>query len=91
MIDIASVRHELGSRYGLGRPLYMTELARLIGLADGKGNLIDKLEHGRARLSGPVEVVIRMLLDGHRSPRHDQALKPEVQGARGRRFDLAKA
>lgn len=77
MIDIASVRHDLGRAYGLGRPLRKTELARLAGLEAGRhgGDFIGRLERGTAVLSGPLEIAIRMLLDGHRSPRHAEALR----------------
>lgn len=73
---VAHARNELGSRYGLGRPLRKTELARLVGLSDEHGaDHVSGLEKGKAVLSGPVEVVIRMLLEGHRSPRHEEALR----------------
>jgi hypothetical protein len=73
---VRTARFDLGLQYELGRPLCMNELARLIGLKDGPGNMIKKIEAGRANMSGPVEVTIRMLLEGHRSPRHDAAFKP---------------
>lgn len=81
---VARARHELGPAYNLGRPLYKAELARLLGLGDGPGNMIEKLEAGRANLSGPIRVALLMLLDGHRSPKHAEALRPEVRGRRGR-------
>lgn len=78
-LDLASLateaRHQLGQAYGLGRPLCKNELARLIGLQDGPGNMIAKIESGRSKMSGPVYVVITLLLAGHRSPRHGEAFK----------------
>jgi hypothetical protein len=81
---IATARRDLGEAYGLGRPLRRTELARLIGLSDGHGDdHLARLEKGTAVLSGPVEVVLRMLLEGHASPLHKRALKSRYT-ARGR-------
>lgn len=73
---VARARHELGAAYGLARPLRKTELARLIGLEPGRhgGDFVGRLEKGTATLSGPLQVVLRMLLDGHSSPRHAEAL-----------------
>lgn len=84
---IARARRELGLRYGLGRPLRKTELARLVGLEAGRhgGDFIGRLEKGKATLSGPVWVVLRMLLDGHPSPRQAEAMRSRYAN-RGRRL-----
>lgn len=69
---VNTARQHLGAAYGLGRPLRRVELARLVGLGAAHVELLAK---GKAALSGPVEVVIRMLLAGHRSPHHEEALR----------------
>jgi hypothetical protein len=75
---ITSARLSLGPAYGLARPLRKVELARLIGLGP---DFVARLERGTATMSGTVELVIRMLLVGHRSPWHAEAL---VRPRRGR-------
>ena len=69
---IASARRSLGPAYGLARPLRKVELARLVGLGP---DYVARLERGTGALSGPVYVVIRMLMAGHRSPWHEDALR----------------
>lgn len=83
---VAHARRELGNRYGLGRPLRRAELARLVGLSDRYGGEhVADLENGRDALSGPVEVVLRMLLAGEQSPRHAEALRSRYAAARRKR------
>ncbi len=90
MLDITAARQELGDRYGLGRPLRKAELARLVGLSDRLGDdWIGRLEKGQGVLSGTVEVVIRMLLAGERSPRHEDALRSRYSSRPRRTLNLA--
>jgi hypothetical protein len=80
-ILINSAREELGLAYGLDRPLRRVELARLVGIG---GDYMARLAKGTVALSGPVEVVIRMLLAGHRSPWHEEALRSRYGTSSGR-------
>jgi hypothetical protein len=71
----------LGEAYGLGRPLRRVELARLVGLG---GDYMARLDKGTVVLSGPVAVVLGMLMAGHRSPWHEDALRSRHTGRRAR-------
>lgn len=84
LVNLARAR--LGHTY-LGRPLRHVELARLAGLG---ADHVARLAKGKATLSGPVEVVIRMLLAGHRSPWHEQALRVRPRGMHAGRSTLEK-
>lgn len=87
MLDFTAARHALGEAYGIGRPLRKTELARLCGLEAGRhgAGFVGRLESGKAALSGPLEVVLKMLLAGNRSPRHAEAMASRYAGRRRRR------
>lgn len=63
--DMIDARHELGELYGLGRPLHSSELGRLLRLAGADpGNMVHEWERGKSRISGPVSLVIDLLIAG---------------------------
>lgn len=64
-LSIPKVREDLGQLWGLDRALTRAELARALDLSEKYGGShISKLEAGKTNLSGPIEVAIRMMLDG---------------------------
>lgn len=76
-LDVEAARVKLGELWGLGRPLTRAELARALLLSPQYGgDHISKLESGKANLSGPICVAIRMMLDGAVPPTMDGVVKP---------------
>lgn len=71
VMDLATARHILGERWGLGRPLSYSETARALRLAGASGGDTIRLwERDPSRMTGPASVAIAyMLLDGMGPPR----------------------
>jgi hypothetical protein len=66
--DIRAARGTLGELWGLGRPLYASELARALRLRGrDPGATVLAWEAGTP-ISGPVSVAIEMMLAGARPP-----------------------
>lgn len=76
-LDMGQVRQELGRLWGLEREITRAELARALDLSPRYGGShVSKLEAGKTTLSGPIEVAIRMMLDGARPHTMDHVIKP---------------
>jgi hypothetical protein len=76
-LSIPLVREDLGRIWGLGRAITRAELARALDLSPRfGGSHISKLESGKTTLSGPIEVAIRMMLDGARPYTMEHVIKP---------------
>jgi len=75
--DLTAAREALGQRWGLGRPLRMAELGRVLRLP-GKdpGQSIRDYESGETRISGPVSVAVEMMLQGAQPPDGLRAIRP---------------
>lgn len=72
MIDIRDARGRLGLMWGLGRPLRMSELGRVLRLQGRDiGASVRDWERGHTAISGPVALAIELMLDGAR-PKHLQ-------------------
>jgi len=65
--QMRDARGTLGELWGLGRPLKMAELGRVLGLQGrDPGAGIRDYERGTTRISGPVSLAMAALLDGWR-------------------------
>jgi len=67
--QLREARGRLGDLWGLGRPLHMTEMGRVLrlGVAD-PGQSIRDYERGTTKISGPVSLAIELLLSGALPP-----------------------
>lgn len=67
--DVFRARGTLGRMWGLGRPLFAAELARLLRLGGrDPGASIRDYERGKTAVSGPVSVALEMMLAGAPPP-----------------------
>jgi predicted DNA-binding transcriptional regulator AlpA len=67
--DISEARRALGTMWGANRPLSAIELARALGLSVKNGDdHVRNMENGRARVTGPIKLLLRLYLDGTRPP-----------------------
>lgn len=67
--DLTEARRTLGELWGLGRPLFASELARALRLGGrDPGETIRDYERGKTRISGPVSVAVEMMLAGAAPP-----------------------
>lgn len=67
--EIRKAREILGERWGLGRPLYTSEVGQALRMAPGNINkLVLDWESGAAKPSGPVTVALAMMLAGAEPP-----------------------
>lgn len=65
--ELRDARGALGELWGLGRPLQMVELGRLLGLGGrDKGASIRDYERGKTSISGPMALAIELMLSGAR-------------------------
>lgn len=63
--DMRDARAKLGELYGLGRPLTMAELGRLLRLGGrDPGAGVRDYERGTTRISGPMSLALELLLAG---------------------------
>ena len=63
--DITKARRVLGIRWNLGRPLYLSELGRLLRLSSERpGETVRLWENGHNAVTGPVSVAIEAMLEG---------------------------
>lgn len=77
--DMRDARGRLGDLWGLGRPLAMAEMARVLGLGgrDPGANIRD-YEQGKTRISGPMSLAIDALLSGWRPADLQDRLAPRT-------------
>jgi hypothetical protein len=74
--DLTNARAALGALWGLGRPLYVTELGRILRFpATDPAQSIRDYEDGVSRIPGPVSVAIDMLLAGAQPPDGLEAMR----------------
>jgi len=67
--DLRDARAVLGSMWGLGRPLHMSELGRALRLAGrDPGASVRDWERGHTPISGPVSIAVEAMLAGFNSP-----------------------
>jgi hypothetical protein len=67
--DLTEARRRLGVRWGLCRPLHMSELAQALRLVgNDPGGTIRDYESGKKPISGPISVCIEMWLGGAPPP-----------------------
>jgi hypothetical protein len=63
--ELVEARAELGMAWGLGRPLFASELGRILGMGGrDPGESIRDWETGRRRMPGPAEVAVELMLAG---------------------------
>jgi hypothetical protein len=75
--DLTAARVALGKLWGLGRPLKMSELGRLLRFpSTDPGQSIRDYEAGETRIPGPVTVAVEMMLRGAPPPDGLAALLP---------------
>lgn len=60
--ELKTARQQIGQRWGIGRPLRQSELARVLQLSSGQ--TISQYESGRFSVPGPVAVAVEMMCDG---------------------------
>lgn len=64
-MSIAEIRHALGQKWGLDRPLTRTELGRAMNLSDKNGgDYVARLEKKGETFTSTAEVAVRMMLAG---------------------------
>lgn len=64
-IDLGEARCRLGDLWGLGRPLHESELGAALELSAAKpGDSIRHMEHHPHRITGPISVAVKAMLDG---------------------------
>lgn len=67
--ELRDARAALGKRWGLDRPLNMTEMGRALRLGGrDPGESIRDYERGKTRISGPMSVAVDMMLAGALPP-----------------------
>ncbi len=67
--ELTEARRTLGEMWGLGRPLFKTELGRALRLGGrDPGESINDYERGKTRISGPMSVALEMMLAGAPPP-----------------------
>ena len=65
--ELRAARRTLGEAWGLGRPLHMSELGRVLGLTGrDPGQSVGDYESGKTRISGPLALAIELMLAGGR-------------------------
>lgn len=73
--QVRKARHQLGELWGLGRPLRMSELGRVLGLTGrDPGDAISNYERGATRVSGPIALALELMLAGARPADLEQRL-----------------
>ena len=76
--DILKARAKLGTKWGLGRPLYMSELGKLLMLRgrDPGATVRDWEREPDALVSGPVAIAVASMLAGHIPVSYRTAISP---------------
>lgn len=70
--EMREARETLGFLWGLERPLFASELARVLRLTGrDPGRSILDYESGKTRISGPLSVAIEMMTDGAIPPTYE--------------------
>lgn len=70
--ELRDARATLGEMWGLGRPLMMSELGRVLRLGGrDPGASIRDYERGKTRISGPMALALEMMLAGAKPPEAD--------------------
>lgn len=65
--EMRDARRTLGEAWRLGRPLTMTELGQVLGLAgEDPGATVRDYERGKKPISGPLALALELLLAGGR-------------------------
>lgn len=63
--ELKAARHQLGSQWGLGRPLTTTEMGEILGFSSIRpGDRVHDIERGHGRVTGPVALAVEALLSG---------------------------
>jgi hypothetical protein len=63
--EVYEARQDLGYAWGLGRPLFAAELGRVLKLTGREpGQQVLRWEAGKARVPGPAEVALQLMLRG---------------------------
>jgi hypothetical protein len=67
--DLRNARATLGERWGLGRPLKMSEMGRALRLGGrDPGESIRDYERDKTTISGPMSVAVDLMLAGAEPP-----------------------
>jgi len=67
--QLRDARAVLGSMWGLGRPLHMSEMGRALRLSGrDPGASVRDWERGHTPISGPVSIAVEAMLAGFNSP-----------------------
>jgi hypothetical protein len=75
--DLRAARATLGQLWGLGRPVSMAEMGRVVGLGGrDPGESIRDYERGKTMISNPLALALAALLDGWRPADLEARLKP---------------
>lgn len=75
--QVREARAALGQLWGLGRPLHMSELGRVLGLGGrDPGESIHDYERGKTRVSGPMALALELMLAGARPADLEDRLRP---------------
>lgn len=76
--ELSDARAVLGSMWGLGRPLRMSELGRALGLAGADpGQSVRDYERGATKISGPIRNLVTLYLRGALPPDGLDVIKPD--------------
>lgn len=75
--ELRDARATLGSLWGLGRPLRMSELGRALGLGGADpGQSVRDYERGKTAISGPIRNLVKLYLRGAIPPDGLDVIKP---------------
>lgn len=76
--ELRAARKTLGTLWGLGRPLHMSEMGRALRLSGrDPGASIRDYERGKTRISGPISALVEVYLRGALPPDGLEVLEPD--------------
>ena len=76
--ELRTARATLGTMWGLGRPLKMSEMGRALGLGGrDPGESVRDYERGKTPISGPLSRLVRVYLGGAFPPDGLDSIKPD--------------
>ena len=77
--DLSTARERLGKMWGLGRPLKLVELARLLRMhGRNAARKVKAWESGEAKITGPASVAIEAMLAGWKPTELEEILLHDV-------------
>lgn len=76
-LEFRDARGQLGHKWGLGRPLTLTEFGRVLRLGGVRPDQsVRDYERGKTQVSGPLSLLVELLLAGAKPKGLNAILKP---------------